>query len=56
MAFVDAVGRSSSVLKAVAPVLVAFTRLSHWLRGMEFGGDGPEIVRNWNRSEVGRKA
>eukprot|EP00435_Cladocopium_sp_Y103_P007005 s4016_g2.t1 len=50
--FVDAVGRSSTVLKAVSPVLVAFTRVSHWIRGMDFpAGDGPQIVRNWNTSQ-----
>lgn len=35
-----------------SPAEVAFTRVSYWLRGMDFGGDGPEIVRNWNRSEA----
>eukprot|EP00434_Breviolum_minutum_P003864 symbB.v1.2.003397.t1/scaffold190.1/size276550/22 len=51
-AFVDAVGRSSKFLKAVSPVMVAFTRMSHFLRGMELpAGDGPQIVKNWNTSE-----
>lgn len=31
---------------------VAFTRISHFLRGMELpAGDGPQIVKNWNTSE-----
>ncbi|CAK9041575.1 unnamed protein product [Durusdinium trenchii] len=51
-AFVDAVGRSASVLKALSPMLVTFARLSAWLRGMDLPpGDGPQIVRNWNTSE-----